>query len=214
MEDTTSLSLTQYSPPPPSQTLSIVLETILHHLPSPRDLNTCSLVCRSWYLTDSYTRHHLTIPNVYSVSPARVSLRFPNLRSVSLKGRPRFSDFELMCPDPSQIVAQFPQLQTLRLSKCFGVTDLGLKPLVETYKLSLLIIEDCPSISSRGVRGTAGSVSFKQDLSWMMINSSLAQIPDAHVDSESQLEFKRIERCGLVFGREMIHVFLVCVSKN
>ncbi|GAB2250229.1 hypothetical protein Droror1_Dr00013588 [Drosera rotundifolia] len=66
-----------------------------------------------------------------------------------------------------QLVAQFPQLQTLRLSKCLGVTDLGLKPLVGTYKLRLLTIEDCPWISSRGVRGTARSVSFRQDLSWM-----------------------------------------------
>ncbi|KAL9250265.1 Transport inhibitor response 1-like protein [Drosera capensis] len=158
-EDTTSLSLTQYSPPPPSQTLSIVLETILYHLPSPRDLNTCSLVCRSWYLTDSYTRHHLTIPNVYSVSPARVSLRFPNLRSVSLKGRPRFSDFGLMCPEwgagvgvwVGMFTARYPWLERIWLKR-MTAGDHDLEALAKGFKgLRELTLVCCDGFGTAGL---------------------------------------------------------------
>lgn len=66
-----------------------------------------------------------------------------------------------------QLVGQFPRLRILRLSKCLGVTDDGLIPLVGSYKLEALAVEDCPQISERGVAGTARSVSFRQDLSWM-----------------------------------------------
>ncbi|XP_060202066.1 F-box/LRR-repeat protein 14-like [Lycium barbarum] len=66
-----------------------------------------------------------------------------------------------------QLAGQIPQLCILRLRKCLGVTDDGLKPLVGSYKLELLVVEDCPQISERGVQGAAKSVTFKQDLSWM-----------------------------------------------
>ncbi|KAH7547450.1 F-box/LRR-repeat protein 14 [Ziziphus jujuba] len=66
-----------------------------------------------------------------------------------------------------QLVGQFPRLRILRLIKCLGVTNDGLKPLVGSYKLEKLAVEDCPQISERGVVGTARSVSFRQDLSWM-----------------------------------------------
>ncbi|KAL9254921.1 Transport inhibitor response 1-like protein [Drosera capensis] len=165
MEDTTSLSITQYSPPQPSQTLSIVLETILLHLPSPRDLNTCSLVCRSWYLTDSYTRHHLTIPNVYSVSPARVSLRFPNLKSVSLKGRPRFSDFGLMCPEwgagvgvwVGMFTERYPWLEKIWLKR-MTVRDQDLEAVAKGFKgLREVTLVCCDGFGTAGLAVVAAS---------------------------------------------------------
>ncbi|XP_077217251.1 RNI-like superfamily protein [Tasmannia lanceolata] len=66
-----------------------------------------------------------------------------------------------------QLVRHFPCLSTLKFSKCLGVTDTGLKPLVGSQKLELLIVEDCPQISEKGVQGAARSVSYRQDLSWM-----------------------------------------------
>ncbi|XP_031284962.1 F-box/LRR-repeat protein 14 [Pistacia vera] len=66
-----------------------------------------------------------------------------------------------------QLVSQFPQLCILQLKKCLGVTNDGLKPLVGSYKLDWLTVEDCPRISERGVQGAARSVTFRQDLSWM-----------------------------------------------
>ncbi|KAH7688465.1 F-box and leucine-rich repeat protein 2/20 [Dioscorea alata] len=69
--------------------------------------------------------------------------------------------------DGIMLVMSFPYLNTLKLSKCLGVTDDGLKPLVGSGKLGTLIVEDCPQISEHGVQGTARSVSYKQDLSWL-----------------------------------------------
>ena len=66
-----------------------------------------------------------------------------------------------------QLAGQFPRLCILRLRKCLGVTDDGLKPLIGSYKLETLTVEDCPQISERGGQGAARSVSFRQDLSWM-----------------------------------------------
>lgn len=69
--------------------------------------------------------------------------------------------------DGMQLVAQFKRLRVLRLTKCLGITDEGLKPLVGSGKLRLLGVEDCPQISERGLHGTACTVSFRQNLSWM-----------------------------------------------
>ncbi|XP_006302189.2 F-box/LRR-repeat protein 14 isoform X1 [Capsella rubella] len=65
------------------------------------------------------------------------------------------------------LASQIPCLRVLKLSKCLGVTDEGLRPLVGSQKLELLVVEDCPQVSRRGVHGAATSVSFRQDLSWM-----------------------------------------------
>ncbi|GAB4842126.1 F-box/LRR-repeat protein 14 [Ancistrocladus abbreviatus] len=105
----------------------------------------------------------LSLDHVYSFSDLGMeSLCSSNcLESLELVKCQEVSDEGL------QYVAQFPHLRVLRLVKCLGVTDDGLNPLVGTYKLDLLAVEDCPHISQRGVQGAARSVSFKQDLSWM-----------------------------------------------
>ncbi|KAI3688598.1 hypothetical protein L2E82_46282 [Cichorium intybus] len=64
-------------------------------------------------------------------------------------------------------VGQYRNLRVLRLTKCLGVTDDGFKGLVGLGKLDVLVVNDCPQVSSRGVERAAKVVSFKQDLSWM-----------------------------------------------
>ncbi|KAK4395377.1 Acetylornithine aminotransferase, chloroplastic/mitochondrial [Sesamum angolense] len=76
-----------------------------------------------------------------------------------------------------QLVAQFPKLCVLKLSKCLGVTNDGLKPLVGSHKLKLLAVDDCPQISERGVHGAADSVTFKQDLSWIAGDFNVLETP-------------------------------------
>ncbi|MQM14626.1 hypothetical protein Taro_047560 [Colocasia esculenta] len=66
-----------------------------------------------------------------------------------------------------QFLQQFPRLNSLTLCKCLGITDCGLKPLLGLKKLQFLTVQDCPQISEEGVRGAAGSVSYRQDLSWL-----------------------------------------------
>ncbi|KAJ4767662.1 Transport inhibitor response 1-like protein [Rhynchospora pubera] len=86
------------APPFSDQVLENVLETVLQFITSPRDRNACSLVCRLWNRTESLTRQHLVVGNLYSINPTRAVTRFPNIQSLSLKGRPRFADFGLVPP--------------------------------------------------------------------------------------------------------------------
>uniref|UniRef100_A0A165Z947 F-box domain-containing protein n=1 Tax=Daucus carota subsp. sativus TaxID=79200 RepID=A0A165Z947_DAUCS len=88
-----------YSSPYPDQVLENVLENVLIFLTSRRDRNAVSLVCKSWYRAEALTRSEIYIGNCYSVSPRRAAERFRRVRSVVLKGKPRFADFSLMPPD-------------------------------------------------------------------------------------------------------------------
>ncbi|KAE9461775.1 hypothetical protein C3L33_06335, partial [Rhododendron williamsianum] len=66
-----------------------VLEAVLSLMESHKDRSSVSLVCRDWYNAERYTRSHVFIGNCYSVSPEIVGRRFPRIRSVTLKGKPR-----------------------------------------------------------------------------------------------------------------------------
>ncbi|KAJ0975986.1 hypothetical protein J5N97_017951 [Dioscorea zingiberensis] len=85
-------------PPPPfsDQVLENVLENVLQFLTTRHDRNAASLVCRSWYHAEAQTRRELFIGNCYAVAPARAVVRFPRVRAVALKGKPRFADFGLL----------------------------------------------------------------------------------------------------------------------
>ncbi|KAI7738869.1 hypothetical protein M8C21_002386 [Ambrosia artemisiifolia] len=83
----------------PDQVLENVIENVLVFLTSRRDRSTVSLVCRSWYRAEAYTRSDLFIGNCYAIAPNRVTDRFKRIRSVSLKGKPRFADFSLLPAD-------------------------------------------------------------------------------------------------------------------
>ncbi|KAI8548355.1 hypothetical protein RHMOL_Rhmol07G0267500 [Rhododendron molle] len=90
--------LTDYISPFPDQILDNVLENVLHYLTSRQDRNSASLVCKSWYRVEALTRSDLFIGNCYAVSPRRATERFRRVTAVTLKGKPRFADFNLMPP--------------------------------------------------------------------------------------------------------------------
>ncbi|GKA38927.1 transport inhibitor response 1-like protein [Tanacetum coccineum] len=83
----------------PEQVLENILENVLVFLKSRKDRNAVSLVCKSWYQVEAYTRSDLFIGNCYAVSPKRVTDRFKRIRSLCLKGKPRFADFSLLPND-------------------------------------------------------------------------------------------------------------------
>lgn len=97
--DLTAINLRNYISPNPDQVLDNVLENVLAFLTSKRDRNTVSLVCKSWYRVEALTRSELIVGNCYAVSPHRVVNRFKDIRSLVLKGKPRFADFSLLPPD-------------------------------------------------------------------------------------------------------------------
>lgn len=97
--DLNAINLHNYVSPHPDQVLENVLENVLAFLTSKKDRNAVSLVNKSWYRVEADTRLELIIGNCYSVSPERVVNRFKAIRSLVLKGKPRFADFSLLPRD-------------------------------------------------------------------------------------------------------------------
>ena len=136
-----------------------VLERVLSTLTSHKDRSAVSLVCKDWYNAESWSRTHVFIGNCYSVSPEIVARRFPRIRSVTLKGKPRFSDFNLVPENWGADVqswltvfaSEYPFLEELRLKR-MRVTDESLQFLAVNFSnfksLSLL---SCDGFSTTGL---------------------------------------------------------------
>jgi len=104
-----------------------VIENVFDYVVSHCDRNTLSLVCKSWYKIERFTRQTVFIRNCYSVSPKRLVERFHNLKSLTLKGKPHFNHFTLVPRDWGAFV--YPWIQAL--AKCkVGLEELRLKRMV------------------------------------------------------------------------------------
>lgn len=74
-----------------------VLDQVLSLLSSRKDRSSVSLVCRDRYTAERLGRTcSLFIGNCYSASPEIVASRFPNMRSLTLKGKPKYSVINLV----------------------------------------------------------------------------------------------------------------------
>lgn len=149
----------EFSPPFPDQVLENVLENVLHFLTSRRDRNAVSLVCKSWYRAEALTRSELFIGNCYAVSPQRATERFRRVRSLVLKGKPRFADFNLMPPDWGAFFSpwvitmakSYPWLEKLYLKR-MSVTDRDLTLLSESFpSFKELVLVCCDGFGTRGL---------------------------------------------------------------
>ncbi|KAL5558549.1 hypothetical protein UlMin_034760 [Ulmus minor] len=126
--------------PYPDQVLENVLENVLCFLTSRRDRSAASLVCKSWYRAEALTRSELFIGNCYAVSPRRATTRFTRVRSVAIKGKPRFADFNLMPPNwgahfspwVATMAKAYPWLEKIYLKR-MSVTDENLAILAHSF---------------------------------------------------------------------------------
>ncbi|XP_030473189.1 protein TRANSPORT INHIBITOR RESPONSE 1-like [Syzygium oleosum] len=140
-----------------------VLERVLSLLASHKDRSAVSLVSKAWYHAERWSRRRVFIGNCYSVTPEIVARRFPNIRSVTLKGKPRFSDFNLVPQNWGADIRswlavfadRYPFLEELRLKR-MTVTDESLKFLALKFQnfraLSLL---SCDGFSTNGLAAIA-----------------------------------------------------------
>lgn len=148
------------SPPPFSdQVLENVLENVLEFLTSRRDRNAASVVCRSWYRAEAQTRRELFIGNCYAVAPHRAIERFRSIKSVVLKGKPRFADFNLVPygwgahfqPWVNSFGAAYRCLERICLKR-MTITDNDLTIIAESFPLFRdLILICCEGFSTLGL---------------------------------------------------------------
>lgn len=140
-----------------------VLEKVLSLLKSNKDRSSVSLVCKDWYNAERWSRGHVFIGNCYSVSPEIVANRFPKIKSVMLKGKPRFSDFNLV-PDNwgadihhwlVVFASSYPFLEELRLKR-MTVTDESLCFLATSFpNFKRLSLVSCDGFSTYGLAAIA-----------------------------------------------------------
>lgn len=140
-----------------------VLERVLSLLKSHKDRSSVSLVCKEWYNAERWSRRHVFIGNCYSVSPEILTRRFPNIRSVTLKGKPRFSDFNLVPPNWGADIhlwllvfaKKYPLLEELRLKR-MTVTDESLEFLSLSFpNFKALSLLSCDGFSTDGLAAIA-----------------------------------------------------------
>ncbi|KAI4304326.1 hypothetical protein MLD38_039856 [Melastoma candidum] len=139
------------------------LERILSLLDSHKDRSCASLVSKSWYNAERWSRTRVFIGNCYSVSPAIVARRFPNIRSVTLKGKPRFSDFNLVPQNWGADIYSwlvvfascYPFLEELRLKR-MTVKDESLEFLATRFQnFKALSLLSCDGFSTDGLASVA-----------------------------------------------------------
>lgn len=140
-----------------------VLERVLALLTSHKDRSSVSLVCNDWYHAERWSRTRVFIGNCYSVSPEILARRFPNIRSVTLKGKPRFSDFNLVPQNwGADIHAwlltfanKYPFLEELRLKR-MTVSDESLEFLALKFpNFKVLSLLSCDGFTTDGLAAIA-----------------------------------------------------------
>ncbi|XP_010554643.1 PREDICTED: coronatine-insensitive protein 1 [Tarenaya hassleriana] len=147
-----------------SVTIDDVIEQVMPYITDPKDRDSASLVCRRWFKVDADTREHVTMALCYTAKPDRLSRRFPNLRSLKLKGKPRAAMFNLIpenwggyvTPWVNEIAASFRQLKSVHFRRMI-VSDLDLDLLAKARKdeLEALKLDKCSGFSTDGLLSLA-----------------------------------------------------------
>ncbi|PON95451.1 F-box domain containing protein [Trema orientale] len=149
-----------------------VLEHVFDYVTSHRDRNAVSLVCKSWYRIERFSRQRVFIGNCYAISPARTIHRFPGLKSLTLKGKPHFADFNLVPHDWGGFL--HPWIEALARSRV-GLEELRLKRMVvldESLELlsrsflnfKSLVLVSCEGFTTDGLAAIAANCRHLREL--------------------------------------------------
>ncbi|KAL6890278.1 hypothetical protein ACP4OV_009041 [Aristida adscensionis] len=149
-----------------------VVEQILGFVTSHSDRNSISLVCRAWYHIERLNRRSVFVSNCYAVQPEHVHVRFPSMRSLTVKGKPHFADFDLVPrgwgakADPwvYACARSCPGLEELRLKRMV-VTDECLKLVARSFEnFKSLVLVSCEGFTTAGLATIATNCRFLKEL--------------------------------------------------
>ncbi|WOH01614.1 hypothetical protein DCAR_0520998 [Daucus carota subsp. sativus] len=136
-----------------------VLEYVFSFINSDKDRNAVSLVCKSWYEIERWCRRRIFIGNCYAVTPGIMVRRFPEIRSVEIKGKPHFADFNLVpegwggyvYPWVVAMSRAYPWLEEIRLKRMV-VSDECLELISKSFKnFKVLVMSSCEGFSTDGL---------------------------------------------------------------
>ncbi|KAL3640023.1 Protein AUXIN SIGNALING F-BOX 3 [Castilleja foliolosa] len=149
-----------------------VLEHVFDFLTSHRDRNAVSLVCKSWYSVERFSREKVFIGNCYAINPERLIDRFPRVRSLTLKGKPHFADFNLVPGDWGGYVDPWIEamaksginLEELRLKRMV-VSDESLELLAKSFpNFKSLVLVSCEGFTTDGLAAIASNCRLLREL--------------------------------------------------
>ncbi|XP_043724142.1 protein AUXIN SIGNALING F-BOX 2-like [Telopea speciosissima] len=149
-----------------------VVEHVFDFLTSHRDRNAVSLVCKSWYRVERWSRQRVFIGNCYTISPERVIARFPRIKALTLKGKPHFADFNLVPHDWGGFVhpwieamaKSYPGLEELRLKRMV-VSDESLELLSRSFpNFKSLVLVSCEGFTTDGLAAIAANCRVLREL--------------------------------------------------
>ncbi|CAO2034817.1 unnamed protein product [Urochloa humidicola] len=149
-----------------------VVEHIFSFLPSHGDRNAVSLVCKVWYEVERLSRRAVFVGNCYAVRPERVVRRFPNVKSLTVKGKPHFADFNLVPPDWGGYAGPWIEaaarscmgLEELRMKRMV-VSDDNLELLARSFpRFQALVLISCEGFSTDGLAAIASHCKFLREL--------------------------------------------------
>ncbi|KAL1825877.1 hypothetical protein ACET3Z_012655 [Daucus carota] len=136
-----------------------VLEYVLSFIKTDKDRNAVSLVCKSWYEIERWCRRRVFIGNCYAVNPRIMIRRFPEIRSVEIKGKPHFADFNLVPegwggyfhPWVVAMARAYPMLEEIRLKRMV-VSDDCLEMIAKSFKnFRVFVMSSCEGFSTDGL---------------------------------------------------------------
>lgn len=136
-----------------------VWEYVFYFVEADADRNAISLVCRGWYRIERRCRRQIFIGNCYAVSPAMALQRFPEIRAVTIKGKPHFADFNLVPGDwgggaaawVEALAETCPQIEELRFKRMV-VTDDSLELIGRSFRnFKVLSLASCEGFSTAGL---------------------------------------------------------------
>lgn len=142
-----------------------VLEHVFNFVTCHKDRNRVSLVCKAWYRIERWSRQKVFIGNCYAISPERVIQRFPRLKSLTLKGKPHFADFNLVpygwggfvYPWIEAMVKNKVGLEELRLKRMV-VSDESLDLLSRSFSnFKSLVLVSCEGFTTDGLAAIAAN---------------------------------------------------------
>ncbi|KAK4363613.1 hypothetical protein RND71_018854 [Anisodus tanguticus] len=142
-----------------------VLEHIFSDITLDKDRNSISLVCKSWYEAERCCRKNVFIGNCYAVSPSILIKRFPDIRSINIKGKPHFADFDLVpegwgafyYPWVVAMAKAYPFLEEIRLKRMV-VCDESLELIANAFKnFKVLVLQSCEGFTTDGLAAIAAN---------------------------------------------------------
>lgn len=142
-----------------------VLEYVFSFITFDKDRNAVSLVCKLWYEKERWCRRRVFVGNCYSISPGMMIRRFPEVRSIELKGQPHFAYFNLLpegwggyaCDWIDEMSRAYPWLEEIRLKRMV-VSDESLELISTSFKnFKVLVLSSCEGFSTDGLSAIAAN---------------------------------------------------------